>query len=70
MLKKEIDILLKENTNNMIIKFNDISIGDNTTKKTLNKYKNKTNSFIQYSKYLDCEHENYIELIKYKFDII
>ena len=54
----------------MIIKFNDISIGDNTTKKTLNKYKNKTNSFIQYSKYLDCEHENYIELIKYKFDII
>ena len=64
--KKKIENLLKENANRMFKKFKDVSIEDYSIKATAEEYNNIINKFIEYSKYFDSEHLNYLDLMKFK----
>jgi len=62
--KKNIELLLKENANNMFKKFKKISIDDHSIKRIADEYNNIIEKFTQFSKYFDSEHENDIDLLK------
>jgi len=64
--KKKIEQLLRANANMMFNKFKDVSIEDNTIQRTAEEYNNIIDKFIQFSFCFDSEHENDIDLMKYK----
>lgn len=64
--KKKFENLLKENAKKMFKKFKDVSIEDYSIKATVEEYNNPINKFIEYSKYLDRDHLNDLDLMKIK----
>ena len=64
--KNKIENLLKENGNNMLKKFKDVSIEDYSIKATAEEYNKIIDKFIEYSKYFDSEHLNDMDLMEFK----